>query len=166
MNTPSNSNSNTLPSAKIKTLSDATTLDFAILLRQFRTYMETVLEFDDVCFCDVEIYEDKLQFELVAYDKFQNKLDYNNMIGRVNEFISFNFDTPFEEAAAEVFKTLNKRMRRDERELRYALYMSSQLVEGAEDFISEYGKLFAARIKKVHEAGAERLITLQHNKGQ
>ena len=113
-----------------------------------KCYVENVLGFDYSITCQLYIQpEEKFQLNLTARDKFQQKRDYNEQIGRLGIWEpGDNLDTIF----AAAWKQLESHMRRDERELRFGLAQLGDTLEG-DQFQTAVGQMIYERMKAVRD---------------
>lgn len=123
----------------------------------FRRFLLENLGFDTICQCEINVKHDKVEVNINAEDKFQRARSYGERIGEVKIWES---GPSIVELIDEAWVVLNKAMHRDERELRYGLAQLGDAIEG-DGFVSEVGKMMAARIRATRDELSGNLLTFE-----
>lgn len=139
--------------------SEYTIPDLSGEIKHIKQYLETMLGFDIICQCDIQIKHDKIDLNINAEDRFQSKRSYRDKIGEVR---IWETGSDLSELLAEAWSQLLKAMKRDERELRFGLAQLGDSIEG-DEFKTEVGKMMAERIKAIRDELSGNLLTWQQS---
>ncbi len=123
----------------------------------FHRFLTGILGFDQICQCEINVKHERIEVNINAEDKFQLKRPYGDRIGEVRVWES---GSNLAELIEEAWLQLQKTMLRDERELRYGLAQLGNAIEG-DGFVTEVGKMMAARIKATRDELSGNLLTFQ-----